>query len=167
MDCSCLAGESRSGLSTFHWEPTNKHWLSESSFWWIPETAWVGYWVVGSLRELSASIVYSLRVETRVNANVHIMHVVLQLNPSKSGKIVSMTGSDKTRVTFAPLSADPPNERSSGLNVGGEIASCFWQTGVGNNLDSLLLTLLVFPRFSQHTIDKPLQTHNGRFGFQE
>jgi hypothetical protein len=60
-----------------------------------------------------------LRIETGVNANIHIMHVVLDLNPTESGKIVSVTGSNQAGVTFAPLAANPPQERRSGLNVSG------------------------------------------------
>jgi hypothetical protein len=88
------------------------------------------------------------------------MHVVLQLNPSQSGKIVSVTSSDKTRVAFAPLSADPPQERCSGLNVSGKVSSSFWQTGIRNDFDPILLTLLVLPRFREHTVHKTLQAHH-------
>jgi hypothetical protein len=43
---------------------------------------------------LGASIIDRLRIETGVNANIHVMHVVLDLNPTKSGKVVSVTGSN-------------------------------------------------------------------------
>jgi hypothetical protein len=60
-----------------------------------------------------------LSVETRINTNVHVMHVVLKLDPSQCSEVISVTGGNKTRIAFAPLSADPPDKRSSGLHVGG------------------------------------------------
>jgi hypothetical protein len=71
------------------------------------------------LRELSTSIVNRLSVVTGINANIHIVDVVLELYPAERGKIISVTGSNKTGVAFAPFSANPPEKRSSGLYVSG------------------------------------------------
>jgi hypothetical protein len=60
-----------------------------------------------------------LRVIAGINANIHIVDVVLELNPTESGKIISVTGSNETGVTFEPLAADPPEERSRSLYVSG------------------------------------------------
>jgi hypothetical protein len=94
MDCSGFAGESRTSLSTFHRHPANEHGLSESTFGWISQTAWVCDRVAAGLRELGASVIDGLSVKTGVNTHIHVMDVVLKLNPSESGKIVRMTGSD-------------------------------------------------------------------------
>jgi hypothetical protein len=60
-----------------------------------------------------------LSVETRINTNVHVVDVVLKLDPSKCCEIVCVTGGNKTRIPFAPLAANPPDKRSGGLYVGG------------------------------------------------
>jgi hypothetical protein len=60
-----------------------------------------------------------LSVETGINTNVHVVDVVLQLHSSQCSEVISVTGSNQTGVSFAPLSADPPDKRSSGLHVGG------------------------------------------------
>jgi hypothetical protein len=88
---------------------------------------------------LSASIIDRLRIETGVNPNIHVMHVVLDLNPTESGKIVGMTSSNQAGVTFAPLTANPPEKRCGGLNVSGQIPSRFWHLRVRDYLNSLLL----------------------------
>ena len=130
MDCASFACESRSSFATFHWHPTNQHWLSQPSFWWIPQTAGICDWINTALRELSASIINGLCVETGVNPNVHIMHVVLKLDPSKCCEIVCVTGGNKTRIPFAPLAANPPDKRSGGLNVCGEVTSGFGESSI-------------------------------------
>jgi hypothetical protein len=108
-----------------------------------------------------------LSVVTGINANIHIVDVVLELNPTECGKVVSVTGSNETRVAFAPFSADPPQERSRSLYVSGEVASGFRDSSIRDNLDSVLLRLLIFPRFCEHTVNKTLQPHHRGFGFQE
>jgi hypothetical protein len=60
-----------------------------------------------------------LRVIAGINTNIHIVDVVLELNPAECGKIISVTRSNKSRVTFAPFSADPPEKRSGSLYVSG------------------------------------------------
>jgi hypothetical protein len=108
-----------------------------------------------------------LSVVTGINANIHVVDVVLELNPAECGKVVSVTGSNKSRVAFAPFSADPPQERSRSLYVSGQVASGFRDSSVRYNLDSVLLGLLIFPRFCEHPVDKSLQSHHRGFGFQE
>jgi hypothetical protein len=49
-----------------------------------------------------------LRIIAGINANIHIVDVVLELNPTECGKIISVTGSNETGVAFAPLAANPP-----------------------------------------------------------
>jgi hypothetical protein len=88
-----------------------------------------------------------LSVIAGINANIHVVDVVLELYPTECGKIISVTGSNKSRVAFAPLAADPPQERSSGLYVSREVASCFRDSRIRYDLDSVLLGLLIFPRF--------------------
>jgi hypothetical protein len=101
-----------------------------------------------------------LSVVTGINANIHIMDVVLELYPTESGKVISVTGSNKTRVTFAPFSANPPKKRSGSLYVSGKVSSGFRESRIRDGLDSVLLSLLIFPRFREHTVDKSLQTHH-------
>jgi hypothetical protein len=101
-----------------------------------------------------------LRIIAGINANIHIVDVVLELNPTECGKIVSVTGSNKSGVAFTPLAADPPQERGGSLYVSREISSCFRDASVRDNLDSVLLGLLVFPRFREHSVDKTMQTHH-------
>jgi hypothetical protein len=108
-----------------------------------------------------------LSVVTGINANIHIVDVVLELYPTECGKIISVTGSNKSRVAFVPLAADPPQERSRSLYVSRKIASGFRESRIRDNLDSVLLGLLVFPRFRQHSVDESLQSHHRGFGFQE
>jgi hypothetical protein len=108
-----------------------------------------------------------LSVVTGINANIHVVDVVLELNPTECGKVVSVTGSNKSRVAFAPLAADPPEKRSGSLYVSGKVSSGFWDSRIRYNLDSVLLGLLIFPRFCQHSVDKTLQSHHRGFGFQE
>jgi hypothetical protein len=60
-----------------------------------------------------------LSVVTGINANIHIVDVVLELYPAECGKIISVTRSNKSRVAFAPLAADPPKKRSGSLYVSG------------------------------------------------
>jgi hypothetical protein len=119
------------------------------------------------LRKLRASVVDRLSVVTRINANIHIVDVVLELYPTECGKVVSVTGSNETRVAFAPFSADPPQERSGSLYVSGQISSGFRDSSVRDNLDSVLLGLLIFPRFREHPVDESLQPHHRAFCFQE
>jgi hypothetical protein len=101
-----------------------------------------------------------LSVVTGINANIHVVDVVLELYPTESGKIISVTGSNKSRVAFAPLAADPPEKRSGSLYVSGEIASGFRDASIRDNLNSVLLGLLIFPRFRQHSVDESLQSHH-------
>jgi hypothetical protein len=108
-----------------------------------------------------------LRVIAGINANIHVVDVVLELYPAECGKVVSVTGSNETRVAFAPLAANPPQERSRSLYVSGKISSCFRDSSVRHNLDSVLLGLLIFPRFREHSVDESLQSHHRGFGFQE
>jgi hypothetical protein len=101
-----------------------------------------------------------LRVIAGINANIHVVDVVLELNPAERGKVVCVTGSNETGVAFAPFAADPPQERSRSLYVSGQVASCFWDSSVRDNLDSVLLRLLIFPRFCQHSVYESLQSHH-------
>jgi hypothetical protein len=99
------------------------------------------------LGELSASVVDRLSVIAGIKRNIHVMDFVLELYPTQSGKIISVTGSNKSGVAFAPFSTDPPQERSRSLYVSGKISSGFRDSSVRDDLDSVLLSLLIFPRF--------------------
>jgi hypothetical protein len=108
-----------------------------------------------------------LRVITGINTNIHVMDVVLELYPTECGKIISVTRSNKSGVTFAPFSANPPEKRSGSLYVSGQVSSGFRESRIRDDLYAILLSLLILPRFREHTVDESLQSHHRAFRFQE